>query len=69
MSTSSVKTCSERLAKNKVSHIFFTFESGKLKTFGDESTVEVFENDKEMLNSIKKKLEDSSQPKKLTIMK
>ena len=64
MSTSSVKTCSERLAKNKVSHIFFTFESGKLKTFGDKSTVEAFENDKEMLSVIKKKLKDSSQLKK-----
>ena len=63
MSTSSVKTCSERLAKNKVSHIFFTFESGKLKTFGDKSTVEAFENDKEMLSIIKKKLKDSSQLK------
>ena len=54
--------CSERLAKNTVSHVFFKF--GKLKTFGGRSTVEAFENDRDMLNSIKKKLENSSQLKK-----
>ena len=56
--------CSERLAKNTVSHVFFKFEFGKLKTFGGRSTVEAFENDRDMLNSIKKKLENSSQLKK-----
>ena len=59
MSTHSLKAASEILAKSKLSHICFTFDSatGAFKIIGDSITVAAFENDADLMRTIKKKVE------------
>ena len=61
MATHALKSVSETLAKNKVSHICFTLDgpNGVFKVIGDNVTVAAFESDEELKETIKKKLEEA----------
>ena len=61
MSTHSLKASSEILAKKKISHICFSLDctTGAFKVVGDSTTVAAFENDEELMRTIKKKVEDA----------
>ena len=61
MATHALKSVSETLAKNKVSHICFTLDgpNGVFKVIGDNVTVAAFEGDEELKETIKKKLEEA----------
>ena len=61
MATHALKSASEALAKNKVSHICFTLDgpNGVFKVIGDNVTVAAFEGDEELKETIKKKLEEA----------